>query len=202
VVALFGGIMATYLAAWSCAAWSPEQSFYSPMENPQSAVESIGPDGQSALLYHSDGFGWSYIVPMGHRLPGSPYPDWSGPYGGVYHQLSGWPFFALRSRVEIHDSQAASRTYEDDPNPPPVVIQRTRWQLPRDEIIRRGLNTSELPKSLHVRPNRRLALIPIPLGFAANTLIYAIVLLFVSRLLIAIRRRIRPQPPGFPVVMN
>jgi hypothetical protein len=171
------------------------------MEHPETAIESIDPDGESAILFHDDGFGWSNLCPVGHRVPFLPTPLWRGPFGGTYFHLSGWPFFALKSRVEVLDSQVANRTYEGAPPPTTILVQRTRWQLPPAEILHRGLATNDLPAFFHARPGRRLSLFPLPLGFSANTFLFALTLLFAARLLGCVRQRFRREPRGFPVLI-
>jgi hypothetical protein len=47
-----------------------------------------------------------------------------------------------------------------------------KWDLPWQEILRRGLQTSPLAAWLHARKERRLPIAPLWSGFAANTLFY------------------------------
>jgi hypothetical protein len=73
-----------------------------------------------------------------------------------------------------------------------------RWELPPPEIIRRGLQTNDLPAWSRARPWRRIPLIPMPLGFIVNTLCLAPVALLLveagGRARRRLRRRIIPHP--------
>ena len=98
------------------------------------------------------------------------------------------------------DSQAANRFSEGESEPTTILVQRRRWDLPRDEIIHRGLATNDLPSWMHAQLGRRLALIPIPAGFVADSLLYAAVWWLLARATRALWRKLRPAPRGFPVI--
>jgi hypothetical protein len=186
----------TAIIAWACTLWTPTRFAFDPFQSPSQAVETVTPDGTKGLHYQEHGFGWSYMYLRGERSSSTAKPDvfWSSPYGGTYHRLAGWPFYALRSRVEVLDSQAAGRFSEGQPEPE-VLPQRRRWQLPSDEIIRRGVTSKDLPVWTHAKPDRRVPLIPLPLGFAFDTVIYAMVyLIAVCLVRLAWRIRVHNSP--------
>jgi len=189
------GLLATLVVAWSCVLWSPTQAAFDPFDSPSEAVETVDPDGVRGLHYHEYGFGWSHLYFRGARFGSNGKADvlWSGPYGGTYHRLAGWPIHAMRSRVEVLDSQAAGRHSEGQPAPN-VPPQRRRWRLPWGEVIRRGVASNDLPAWMHAKPDRRVPLIPLPAGFAFDAFFYAVLYLISARLVrLAERIRIRHQ---------
>lgn len=182
--------------------WSPICAAVDPFPNPAGIADTVDPDGVVGLHGRESGFGWAYMSLRGHRAVGNRESVfWNGPYGGVYHRVAGWPLPALKSRVEVLDSQVSGRFSEGEPEPE-VVTQRRRWDLPAREIVYRGIPTKDLPNWLRAHPDRRLPLVPIALGFAINTLTYAIVLAFLASGWRAVWRRLRPAPRGFAVLMK
>jgi hypothetical protein len=178
VCALLFGSITTIAVAWGCALWTPSRFSFDPFQNPSKAVETADPDGVKGLHYQEAGFGWTFTHLRGERSTSNGKVDvfWSGPYGGTYHRAAGWPFSALRSRVEVLDSQVSGRFSEGQPMPESIP-QRTRWELPWKEILFRGIASKDLPAWFHAETNRRIPLIPLPLGFAGNMLLYAMIYL-------------------------
>jgi hypothetical protein len=201
ITLLFVGTAATVVVAWGCAMWSPISATVDPFPSPTGILDTIDPDGVVGLHGRESGFGWTYMSLRGERsvTKGRENLFWSGPYGGVFHRVAGWPLPALRSRVEVVDSQVSNR-YADGEPPSQVVTQRRRWDLPPREIVYRGIPTKELPNWLHAYPARRLPLVPIALGFAINTLTYATAFALVASVCRAAWRRLRPASHGFAVV--
>jgi len=189
--ALVAGAVITVLVAWACALWAPSRFAFDPFENPSRAVDTADTDGMGkGLHYEQGGFGWAYTYLRGGRywLNGKPDVIWMGPYGGIYHRVAGWPFHALRSRVEVLDSQVSNSFSEDDlpPNVVPVIPQRRSWELPWREILYRGVASKDFPAWMGPQPDRRLPLIPMPLPFLANVIFYGagcILATSISRLL-------------------
>ena len=171
IVLLVAGTATTVAVAWGCAVWSPVRTTFNPMPNHAGIADSVDPDGHVGLHYRETGTGWTYPCLIGSRISTNDV-WWSGPYGGVDHRLVGWPLPALRSRVEVLDSQRSSRTFEGGPETE-ATPQRRRWDLPLDEIVYRGIATKDLPTWLHAYPERRLPLVPMVFGFAVNTIVYA-----------------------------
>jgi hypothetical protein len=184
------GSLLTVLMAWACILWAPTRTVFDPFHSPAQAVETTDPDGVKGLHYQEHGFGWSYLYLRGDRTSPKTNVIWSGPYGGIYHRLAGWPFPALRSRVEVLDSQAASRFSEGTPEPA-AIPQRRRWQLPWKEILRRGAATQDLPGWVHAKPGRRVPLIPLPWGLALDTLVLGMICLTAVGMSRFARRMIR-----------
>ena len=86
---------------------------------------------------------------------------------------------------------------------------RARWDLPVTEILRRGMQTSWLPAWLHVHQERRLPLVPFWPGFAANTLVYLLVVVGIQLLVIRVfewasgrAATTAPAQSGQPVVLR
>src|SRR5262245_31343637 len=114
IASLVVGAAATVAVAWMCAMWSPTRASIDPFPNPAGIVDTIDPDGKVGLHGSERGFGWEHTSLRGERFTtdGKEVVNWAGPYGGVYHRAAGWPLPALRSRVEVLDSQAANRFSE------------------------------------------------------------------------------------------
>ncbi len=178
------GLLATFVVAWACILWSPTHFAFDPFESPSEAVATADPDGVKGLHYHEHGFGWFYTYLRGERFWSNGKPDvfWSSPYGGTYHRFAGWPIYAVWSRVEVLDSQSAGRHSEGQPAPE-VQPQRRGWQLPWGEVIHRGVATKDLPVWMHARLDRRVPLIPLPLGFGLDAFIYAVIYLIAAHLI-------------------
>ena len=64
---------------------------------------------------------------------------------------------SLQSKVTFHD-------------------YRARWELPAEEILHRGMQTSLLPAWVRAKEDRRLPLVPFWPGFAFNTFFYFVAL--------------------------
>jgi hypothetical protein len=201
IAALVVGATASIAIAWACAIWSPIRTIVDPFPHPTGIADAVDPDGAVGLHYRESGFGWSYMWQRGWRSLTNGEEDvfWSGPYGGIYHRVAGWPLPALRSRVEVLDSQASGRFSEGEPEPM-VLPQRQRWDLPAGEIVYRGIATKDLPDRLRAFQDRRLPLVPIGVGFAVDTLAYAMAFALLVSGDRALRRRPRPAPRGFAVL--
>ena len=202
-VALAAGAMMTVLVAWCCALWSPWRYEIDPFADPVNAVATADPNGEMGLHFQECAVGWTRMTLRGeiHWHNGKPDFLYPGPYGGTYHQFAGWPFKALRSCVTVLDSQAANRVVGGE-GPDVIVIQRRRWELPWDEIVHRGVASNDLPAWMHAQYGRRLALVPIPLGFMANSLFYALFFTFAARLAQSFWNRFRSRPAGFDVILE
>ena len=174
VWALLFGSMITVTVAWGCALWTPSHFSFDPFQSRSKAVETADPDGVKGLQYQEAGFGWTFMYLRGEKFLSD--VIWCGPYGVKHHRVAGWPFSALRSRVEVLDSQVSGRFSEGQPEPG-VKPQRTRWELPWKEILFRGVASKDLPAWFHAKTGRRMPLIPLPAGFAGNTLWYATIYL-------------------------
>jgi hypothetical protein len=198
--ALGCGALITLMIAWACALWSPTRFTFEPFDNPTIAKETVDPDGLRGVHHVECGIGWSYACRRGERTDSGDIM-WCGPYGGVYHRFYGWPFKAMRSRVEVFDSQSAGR-FSEGQEPPELPPARTRWALPLAEIIARGVATKDGPRWLHARNDQRLALVPQPAEFCADTLLYAIACLIINAVSAKVWRAIYPKRRGFPVVLK
>jgi hypothetical protein len=201
IFAVLGGALTTVLVAWACVTWTREHTTALPDFSKISRAEfvrlagSTNPHASVSLNDERFGFGWDYTFEAGrvYWTKGKADVAWAGPYWATYERTAGWPLRAVWSRVEVIDGGRY-----DDFNPPPANV-RHRWELPWSEIIHRGLNTSDLPAFLHAEPERRWPIVPIPLGFALDTLVYSglwlIVLVVAGRFALAMRQR------GFPVLV-
>lgn len=186
--------------AWGCAIWSPVRSTLDPFPNPTGFSATIDPDGDWGFHYIETGIGWQYMTLRGY---GKSVQDviWNPPWGGTYHRTAGWPWPALRSRVEVLDSQAANRVSEGDGVPRnPILIQRLRWQLPLREIVFRGVASKDLPAWVHAESNRRLPLVPLPLWLLGDTLLYGVAIAGIALLFRPVWRRCHRDRRGFQVL--
>ena len=196
---IVGGIL-TILIFWACALWTPARRIFDPLDMPSQALETIAPDHIKGLYYQQNGFGWTYLYLRGERFWSKGKSDilWRGPYGGTFHRLAGWPFYAVSSRVTVLDSQIGGRVFDGRPQPS-VRPQRRKWELPWNEILHRGVASKDVPIWFYAKPDRRLALIPLPLGFALDTFFYAIIYFIAGRLgRISRSNRRRNTPAAHP----
>jgi hypothetical protein len=154
--ALFG-IAVSYLSAWTLTLWSPYLRCVSP---PTDALVQgmpptvVGPDGNEGYWSIDYGPGVACAAPMGASLfEGGEFRSWRGEHTPSFHR-AGWPLLAIGSVVRSV--------------PSPTGVELSRWQLPIGEILRRGLQTGDLPPWMHARPGRRLGLLPLFPGFLVN----------------------------------
>lgn len=134
--------------------------------------------GQDAYWYVQRGVGWSYTEVAGY--PSSAGVLWHGyPWPREIHRDAGWPLKSLRSVVYT--------TGRDG-------VMATKRHLPWRVILGRGVNTSDLPAWLHAYPQRRLPLVPMPVGFVVNTLLYALGAWVVWAGILRYRRARLPYP--------
>lgn len=180
------GALLTFVTAWACIGWAPEMwQDYPPRGRPLFEWrEARDPDGELAVLDRKGGLGWVAITPVGTVVTDARFGDfiYRPAYGSTYFRLAGWPMYAVRSRVRDLDSGANSRMYDPDLPEPPYTAPRTRWDLPRDEIVHRGLQTNDLPAWMHAQPGRRLPIVPLVPGFLVNTAIYGLLAWIVLRM--------------------
>lgn len=179
VVAGVAGVLLTVVMAWGCAMWSPI-TYRPPVFGPQAVrAESVGFDGQTGVWDEERGFGWAQLELVGWDHPD--HIEWNRSSSMPVHRLAGWPAPALWSRTD-RDVMSTK------PNrPPSMPAYPLRWDLPRDEIFHRGLNTDDLPEWLGAQKQRRLPLVPMWSGVLVNTVFYGAIVLG----LIALSRFIR-----------
>lgn len=204
IVFLLAGATATIGVAWTCALWSPTRVVPDPFGDWAKVPETMDPDGVSGVHWIEAAFGWKFSTFYAERTTVNGVVDIvrRGPYGGVWHRTAGWPLLALRSRVEVVDSQVVWRNYRGDGAPPRSSPERRRWDLPLDEILYRGIAADDLPEWLHSQHERRLPLIPVPFGFTVNTLVYGSIFALLTMVFKAVHRRFHANPQGFPVVLR
>ena len=160
LVLFIAAAMLNVLVAWGCILWSPYTSGTSPSEQRTDSggypAEIVGPYGKLAWWFTAEGFGVSEAVPHGARGHEGGFVYFRGTHTPAYYR-GGWPMRSMQSTVKSHDYLA-------------------RWDLPAQEILRRGMQTSWLPAWLHAQNDRRLPAVPFWPGFAINTLLYLVVL--------------------------
>ena len=172
IFAILMGATATILVAWAAALWSPAGSA-------GLLMRAIFPeDGKVCSFWQMSAFGWRYSFV-------------SGSYVAFYE--AGWPFYAMFSRIDERNSFKVG---------PKGMIVLRRWQLPFGEIIHRGVGDQDFPAWWHVQPNRRVSLIPRTIGFAADTIFYAIICWLMARLFRVVWPKRRGPSRGFPVIMK
>jgi hypothetical protein len=169
VILFIAAVLLNVLAAWGCILWSPYTSHTAPSnERPADGYPSTiaGPYGEQGWWFTAMGFGVWQSVPSGARGADGQFISWRGTHTPAYYR-GGWPMWSLQSTVTFQD-------------------YRARWDLPFREILRRGMQTNWLPACLHVHPERRLPLVPLWPGFAANTLVYSLAVVAIRRLVIRV----------------
>jgi hypothetical protein len=159
LILFIAAAMLNVLVSWGCILWSPYTSRTAPSEERSAdgyPASIAGPYGQKGYWFTATGFGVWKSVPLGARGAEGEFISWRGTHTPAYYR-GGWPMWSLQSTVTFHD-------------------YRARWDLPVAEILRGGMQTSWVPASLQVHQERRLPLVPVWPGFAANTLVYFFVL--------------------------
>jgi len=164
VVAGVAGVLLTVVVAWGCAMWLPI-TYRPPVFGPQAVpAESVGFDGQRGIWDEERGFGWAQLELVGWG--GGEDITWIRYSSRSVHRLAGWPAPALWSRTKLEVGAAK-----------PMSDVAHRWNLPRDEIFHRGLNTDDLPEWLGAQKQRRLPLVPMWSGILVNTVFYGAIVL-------------------------
>lgn len=168
----FAAAMLNWLIAWACILWSPYIRHTEPSE--QRAADGwpatiAGLYGQQGWWFTGWGFGVWESVPSGARGSEGGFLYWRGSATPAYYR-GGWPMLSVQSTVTFHD-------------------YLTQWDLPIGEIFHRGIQTGWLPAWMHAHDGRRLPLVPLWLGFAANTLLFFGILLAIRVVWLRIRRR-------------
>jgi hypothetical protein len=169
LILFIAAAMLNVLVAWGCILWSPYTSHTAPSDESLAdgyPASIAGPYGQQGYWFAATGFGAWQSVPSGARGAEGQFISWRGTHTPAYYR-GGWPMWSLQSTVTFHD-------------------YRARWDLPVTEILRRGMQTSWLPAWLHVHQERRLPLVPFWSGFAANTLVYLLVIVAIRLLVIRV----------------
>jgi hypothetical protein len=153
------------LISWACILWSPYTRSEHPPERENRTLPDMspGPDGIEAWWWVGEGFGIADAVPSGAALMegGEFMRYWRGSGTPAFYR-AGWPMLSMQSVV------TAYRTSEGG--------NLSRWGLPFREILRRGLQTSWMPRWLHAREERRLPVLPLWAGFVINSALYFTVL--------------------------
>ena len=153
------GIALSYLSAWTLTIWSPHRRFVSPPSD--TLIQGMPPTIRGfdqCEGYWSIGYGPGIMsaAPIGAKLVDGQFAYWRGEHTPALHQ-AGWPLLAVGSIVRSVPSSGGA--------------DLSRWQLPIGEILRRGLQTGDLPPWMHARPGRRLGLVPLFPGFLVNALL-------------------------------
>ncbi len=159
LILLLAAALLNVLVAWVCLLWSPYTSHAVPSDEPTDGGYPpmiTGPYGESNWWFSAKGFGVWQAVPSGARGAEGHFLYWRGEHTPAYYR-GGWPMRSLQSKVTFRD-------------------YRARWDLPAEEILRRGIQTSLLPAWVRAKEDRRLPLVPFWPGFAFNTFFYFLVL--------------------------
>jgi hypothetical protein len=158
---LVGSTTITVLVAWACILFSPYKQSSWPRDGTPSYLTD-GPNGIQNWWMVNRGFGvWE------SRAMGSRSLDIFSWHDDAYTPAffrGGWPMYSMQSVVVGVPPNGA------DPNDYDHYLRRL--DLPFGEIIRRGLQTSQLPAWWHVQEARRLPIIPFWPGFIVDTSFY------------------------------
>jgi hypothetical protein len=167
---LFCAAILNYLVALVCMLWSPYTHNDSPPEKPDGSLPADvrGPDGSmNWWLTHSGPGVYSASPAIAEVYQETIFNGWKFTATPAFFR-SGWPMLSMQSIVHYYQA--------------PDGHDLARWELPKTEILSRGLQINQLPAFLHAQPDRRIPLIPIPIGFTVNTACYFLVLLVIHRL--------------------
>ena len=190
LIYLIVGCVTNVVVAWACMFWSPTRSVTLPhISSPR--IEPVLVHGPLGLAWWqtSTGFGIRISETLGVQLAGGD-DTWVrgfvGPGAPTVFE-SGWPLLSMQSAVRpVHDRTTGR--------------QLLRWELPPDEILRRGPQVADLPAGLRAYRSRRLPLCPLPLGFMVNSLLFSIISGVVVGAVRRMSRARRVNLRGFSVV--
>jgi hypothetical protein len=158
------GAATTCVVAWSCALWSPITRRGADPPDP-------GPD----YWPYDEGFGTSRDRGFGYSIEVERIPrEFENTEGGIDFvgweicslpvRDAGWPLRSLRSVVRAYHDPADRNGYGPALSYP---------ALPIGELVRRGYPTDRLPAWLGARPWRRVPLVPQPVGFGVDSVVFA-----------------------------
>jgi len=171
---LLAACAANLAVGWSCAAWSPiRRSTGLPEHEGPGYPETWpgGPYGEQGHWMVQSGTGFvEHVSLCAHGVEGD-FNYWKG--SQTPYREAGWPVLSFRSCVTAISGRTA-------PSAPWRNLQK--WDLPLDEIIKRGIQTNSLPPFLGACKERRLPLVPIWGGFIINVLFYGVLIAGVASL--------------------
>jgi hypothetical protein len=148
LLCLLSGAAMSAIVAWTCALWSPMRQ----RQMPASPEESH--------WHYGWGWGWSEAAPHGWRSANGDFLYWNRSATPAVRE-SGLPLRCMRSTVNVdHDERRSPLS---------------RWDLPTGEVVRRGLQTDDLPAWVRAQRARRVPLVPIWWAFFLNTAFYAVI---------------------------
>jgi hypothetical protein len=167
--------------AWGCVLWSPYNVSYWPVDKGDGSYpeDVVGPDGSRGSWLGSGGFGIFESAPYGSEGAEGYFNSWKGRYTPAYYR-AGWPMLSMQSIVNNYNRANG--------------VTLAKWNLPKMEIFRRGLQTDSLPTQFHAQGDRRIPLMPMWSGFGVNTFLLFALLWMLRSLWI---RRIAPYLPKF-----
>jgi hypothetical protein len=155
---------------WACAMWSPFRSRTAlPVHDGPGypAVWAGGPHWEQGWWTKESGFGFAQHTAHSARGAEGDFTYWRG--GTIPYREAGWPMLSFRSTV---------RAYQD-----PQTYERPRkWHLPFSVVLKRGIQTDDLPAFLKPMGARRLPLVPIWQGLVVNSLFYSLLILTALKL--------------------
>jgi len=175
---VLSGMALNVLVAWSCILWSPYSHLEYPINGDISELTD-GPNGIHNWWSTYRGFGVWETRAMGSKNL-EVFTLHMDDYTPVFFR-GGWPMLSMQSVVTGVPPPGTNPEDYDD--------YLKKWKLPIGEILHRGLQTDWLPQWLHVQEARRLPIIPLWFGFAADTFFYFLALLGFYLLLCRIYKR-------------
>lgn len=144
--------------------WSPFTHYAAPAEKADGTMpdDITGPDGSKNSWVTVSGAGVSWIAPRIAEIYQEKYFNgWKYSASPAYYR-SGWPLKSMQSII----SYCQDKDGQD----------LSRWELPKTEILRRGLQTNELPSCIHAEEDRRVPMMPIWTGFTVDSAMYFVLL--------------------------
>jgi hypothetical protein len=167
---VFMGLVLNTAVAWACAAWSPLRHSTKLPEHEGPGYPDMwsgGPYGEEGWWQTRRGFGFAqWDLKNAHGAEGD-FAYFEG--GTIPYRRAGWPMLSFQSIVRPYGDPA-------DPHEP------RRWNLPLVVILRRGMQTDDLPGFLNTHTKRRLPVMPIWSGFFVNTAFYGVLIFGVVKL--------------------
>lgn len=168
----FIGILITVLVSWFCAGWTRSITHTQPPELHLINEIEHGVNNIST----SEAIGYYAEHRTGARGAEGGFLYWTSYFST--RSYSGWPFYALQSRVKPFHAAESSKALQ-------------AWELPIEEHIKRGFPTNRLPSWCFAFGSRRLPLVPMWPGFLINTLFWGTLSWVLASAAKLIRRRSR-----------
>ena len=164
IVLIVGAVLANYAIGWSCTLWSDISHRTKLPEHHGDGYPATypgGPEGKDGWWTTETALGYREYTAHSARGAEGSFTYWRGSF--TLHREAGLPLASIRSTVT------------------PQRDGKTGWDLPMSEVLQRGINPRVVAYWTGGHPERRLALVPKPLGFVFNMVVYMALFVLLRR---------------------